>query len=513
MRRKPRRRQTAKPFSLPAPIGGLNGRDGLAAMPPLDAYVLDNWFPSTTSVDCRRGHQEYATGAGGPVETLMVYTGGTTPKMLACANGSMFDASTTGILPAALTTGRTNNQIQYANFSNAGAKFLVGVNGADEPFSYNGAVYAGLVITGVTGGQNNLSDVHAFKGRLYFAAKGVLGFYYLPVGNIQGAASFFDLSQFSGKGGYVVAITSATHDGGNGPADYMVFITSEGEYIVYGGFDPSSAASWEIVGRYYSAPPVGPNCVVQYGTDLLIITEEGLLPFASIKSDAGVDARNDAISSKLGKLLSAHMSHASVFGWQVFTYSAGGMLILNVPVETTIAGKYYQYVMNTTTNAWARFKNQNGICWAVFQKKLYFGDYAGKIWLADSGATDNGADILADAKQAYNPFDEPNKQKQYHFAKLFVTSDGTPPLNAALNVDYHENSPSYTSLLSADPSAWDVADWDTAAWGAEADTQTFLANVGNIGTVCALWVRASVNSSTLQWYSTQFIYTLIPGLF
>jgi hypothetical protein len=52
----------ARSSSITAPIGGLNARDSLAAMPPQDAVTLDNWFPTPTTVDLRKGYTQWSTG-------------------------------------------------------------------------------------------------------------------------------------------------------------------------------------------------------------------------------------------------------------------------------------------------------------------------------------------------------------------------------------------------------------------------------------------------------------------
>ncbi len=105
-------------------------------------------------------------------------------------------------------------------FSNAGDQFLIGVSGLDVPFSFDGTTVTNLTMTGMTGSAANLSYVFSFKGRLYYAQKDQLGFYYLGVGDIQGALNYFDLSQIAKLGGYLVAIASFSTDAGNGPQDY-----------------------------------------------------------------------------------------------------------------------------------------------------------------------------------------------------------------------------------------------------------------------------------------------------
>ena len=47
-------------YTLPAPTGGLNVRDGLDTMSETDAIVMDNYYPSETKVCLRGGYRAYA---------------------------------------------------------------------------------------------------------------------------------------------------------------------------------------------------------------------------------------------------------------------------------------------------------------------------------------------------------------------------------------------------------------------------------------------------------------------
>lgn len=634
-------RQTARTLTIPAPIGGLNGRDSLAAMPPKDAFLLDNWVPGTATVDSRNGNEPHVNDIGtDPVESLVAYNGGADKVLLAFAGDSIWDATvpsppdgpeivgdpsfntpaywavsgagnsvaggkanwggTSGFIwktggagvvagltykitytidvatsgsmrvylgngptnfgavrstvgtfidivtapaappewgmvsssfvgsviefsivevpapPVALQTGRSSARMITTMFSNAGAQFLVGVSGLDVAISFDGTTVTNLVLTGMTGSAATLSHVFGYKGRLYWAQKDQLGFYYLPVGQIQGALSYFDLSQIARKGGYLVAMASFSADSGNGPNDYAVFITSLGEYIVYAGYDPSAAANWELVGRYYSAPPIGRDCTINYGSDLVILTLEGAIPFSAIRREGGI-VEDDAITYKLGRYLQEKNIYADVFGWQAVQYPRAGMLIVNVPDSSSIAGGYVQFVQNTTTKAWTRFTNLNGVCWCVFDGRLYFGKYDGRVMLADEGKLDDGVPIQLDCKQAYNYFDDGYgsgpSNKHFHFAKMLMGCDGTPPLNAQFNVDYMEDQPEFIATPADDSgSPWDTTDWDLGDWGSDVTTQFIMFSIGRYGVAGSLWLRASLEGLSLKWYATQYIFSKAAGV-
>lgn len=499
-----RQRRQTKVLPRAAPIGGLNNRDALASMPALDAYELDNWFPQQDGCVTRNGSEGHATGLGGDVETVAVYAGGGSPQLIGFANGSIFNATAAGAVGAAIVAGRTNNKVVTTMFSNAGAQFMVGVNGADTPFSYDGAAYAALVITGVTGGSDNtLAYVHSHNKRLYFANNGELGFYYLASEAIQGAAGYFDLSQIFRKGGYLMAIGSLTQDTGDGPDDFIFFISSEGEICIYRGSDPSAANDWAIVGTYTLGAPIGRKCLHKYGGDSLVMTTMGLLP-VSILFKSSEPTTRDALSSKLGRALLAHLPYAATYGWHMVLHPTNTMLILNAPFD----GSYYQYVMNTVTGAWCRFKGWEALSFADLDGDLYFGAAGGIILKADTGTDDGGEPIRCNAKSAYDYFNE-TELKHWLNARVMLEFNGSPPLSASFSVDYKETIPVYVGEVSGSGSSeWDDAEWDDAPWSSDTEVATKWMDINKLGFAGSLWLRAEVSTTTLKWFATEFLYTV-----
>ncbi len=508
--RKPNRGRRAVPSSLKAPVGGLNGRDAFEDMPPEDAFVLDNWFPSSTSVDTRGGSDDYATGLGAPVESLETFTGAVGTKMLGFAGGSIFGA--------ALMTGRTSAKVTSAMFSNAGAQVLLVYSGADAPLSYNGSTLTPLTITGLTGSQNLLFCGLAFKGRMLLGQSGMLGFYYLAVAAIQGAASYFDLSQQSLKGGTLAAIASFSQESsGAGPQDYAVFATTEGEYIMYAGTDPSNAATWALVGRYYGPPPIGKKCWFKFRSDIYFLTEEGILSFTQIRETGDDGERSQALTDKLGRQYTDLANYQSTHGWSGMAYPRGGMLIVNMPITGGETGQYIQFAMNTTTNSWGRFTGWNALCWTLAGRRAYFGTYDGRVVLADEGFTDNGMEVQAVCRQAWNTFDDQqgmgSADKQFHFATFAMAADGAPAIGCILNVNFEDDPPLYTSNLTppAGPE-WDDVFWDAEFWAGGAVVQNFTIPVGKIGYTASLWLQAASIAAKIRWFATRLVFEKTRGV-
>jgi hypothetical protein len=497
---------------VPAPTGGWNARDVLAEMPPTDAVALQNWFPGTTSVNARFGYTQYETGLAGQVETLGAYSGGTVSKLFGWAGGNVYDVSAGGAAGAPVHTGNTNNRWQYVNLATPGGDFLYAVNGADAPLLYDGANWYSVTsssspyaITGVA--TDTLGNVNLAHNRVWFTQIGTLRAWYLPTESIAGAVNFLDLSSFATRGGTLVAIGTWTIDAGYGVNDLTAFVTSKGEVLVYQGSDPSSAATWSLVGVWQIGAPVGARCFLKWGGDLLLITQDGIYPMSGALQSSRLDPKV-AVSNKIMNAVSAAItSYGNNFGWQLCYYAIQNMLILNVPVQE---GNFQQqYVMNTINKSWCNFSGWNANCFEIFNNQLYFGGngYVGQAW---SGLSDNGNNINLDGFQAFNALGSPGQQKQVKMLRPVVLSNGAPALNCNVNVDFDTNDT--TAPLSFSPvsyAAWDAALWDQGLWAGGLTVTKNWQGATGLGNYLAPRLKAASQGIQIEWASTDIVYE--PG--
>ncbi len=250
VRRRLIQRTTNNVASLPAPVGGWNARDSLANMAPTDAVTLDNLFPGVSSVSLRGGYAKHATGMTGQVESLLVYNAGTNDKMYAVVGGNIFEVTTAGAVGAAKVTGLSNSRWEFTNITTSGGGYLYTANGVDKPLLFDGATWTPIdgastpAITGVT--TTSLIQPTLFKNRMWFIQKDTLKAWYLPTASVGGVANVLDLSSVAHLGGTLIAMASWTIDAGYGVDDNLVFITDQGEVIVYrlSYFSPLCAEIW-----------------------------------------------------------------------------------------------------------------------------------------------------------------------------------------------------------------------------------------------------------------------------
>ena len=497
------KKQTASSTSVPAPVKGLNAKDSLADMDQDWAVELENMFPNLTTVDLRGGYISHSTGNGtGAVETLVEYAGPSTRKLLCAAGGVIYDASASGG-STAIATGKSSNRWQTTMFGTSGGSFLFMVNGADAPIYYNGSAFVTPSLSGVT--ATDIVGVTAHQRRLFFVLSGSLTFGYLPVVSVAGTVSTFDIGGLCRKGGELIALGSWTRDGGSGPDDIFCAITSEGECVLYSGNDPASAASWLLVGVFSIGKPIGRRCIEKVGAELIVTTQDGVIPLSIFLPIDQVGARGKALSDSVqNEFLTASRSYGSNFGWQSIHYPQGSYALFNIPSSTTVS---YQLVVNTQTGAWCKFTNQNAACWSLYNGDLYFGGQAGGIiYKADTGLNDAGSNISWKVKPAFNYFGQRGVNKLFTMCRPHFTASSSPALAIDLNVDFSRKIPTAVPTASPFPGAvWDTAQWDTGLWSDDTEIASWL-TVSGFGDCASPIIHGADNGLAISFSAYDMIY-------
>ena len=504
------RQQVSAVQSYPAPTGGWNARDALAAMKPNDAIALENWYPKPSYVEIRGGYASHATGMTGNGKTLAVYNALSGGNKLFCATASgVYDVSSSGAVGAAVAS-RTNGKHQKVNFGDGTSNYLILCNGVDKPLYYDGTTWTAVdsgtspALTGIA--STELICPWVFKGRLNFIQKASLSFWYLAAGAAGGALTEFDLSSQAARGGYLVAASNWTFDGGDGGDDYAVFVTSEGEVIVYKGTNPSDASAWAKVGTYFIGKPLGRRCLSKAGGDLLVITENGAFPLSAALQSASIDYKM-ALSFKIeDAFTTAGRSYGANFGWEAIVYPAQSALLVNVPLSED--GEHEQYVMNTITKAWCKFKEWDAETFEIYNGELYFasGTAVKKAWV---GASDDGAEIIAYAKSAFSYLGS-NQLKQFKMFRPLLSINGALTFLTDIDIDFQDNPITGTTTYSTVSGAtWDVSLWDESYWAAGlAVVKGWTSPAEHVGYAVAGKLKINTDSLTVQWFAVDYMYEL-----
>jgi hypothetical protein len=463
--------------AFPAPTGGWMSAVNLAAVKPGYAKVLENWFPTTTGIKLRAGSALWGTAKAtndSPVESFITYIAGSTRQLFAGCNGSIFPmtspASPTTV-PTAAVTGQTSNYYSSANFQTAGGNFITVCNGSDPVLLYNGTTWAqqtgsgGNAITGVT--TSTLSHVWISQQRMWFVQKNTMLAWFLPVNSIAGAAQSVNLAGVFQRGGSLVLGATWAVNTGGGLVQTTVFVSSEGEYAIYSGSDPTSATTWNLVGVYYGSPPLGrnQNAFMQAGADLLVLTYAGIVSLTNIQLKDAAALSISAITAKIQPDWQAEQAARRSIPWEIVKWPSRNYAIVNCPV-TNSNNLPICFVVNLETGAWCKYTGWDSRCLALHNDSLYFGTNTGTIVQGETTGADQGALIKhlfvghADHLGAIG-YNKTTRQSQAVFRTLVAF---TPKLSIATN--YVENIPSWPSAAAASTTSgiWDTGLWDTAKW-------------------------------------------------
>ncbi|MGB0697736.1 MAG: hypothetical protein ACPGOY_18955 [Rhodospirillaceae bacterium] len=495
-------RAAVRSASVPPPVGGWNARDALAEMPASDAVILENWFPGTDSVKLRRGYASHATGLGGAVESLVPYvdTNGNA-SLFAAAGGAIYDVTNPGSVGAAVVSGMTNNRWQCVQSSNIAATAnLIMCNGQDTPRLYDGSTWSTASITGPSS-PPIWCNVH--QRRLWLGEQNSLNAYYLGFDAIAGTATPFYLGGIARMGGYIMAMGTWTRDGGDGADDVAVFLTSEGEAIVYQGTDPAS--NWSLIGVFRVGRPIGRRCMVKMGADLIMITEDGFVAATTLLALDRSQTEAVAISAKINDAVNqAVRLYGGNFGWEPFVYPKGTQMIFNVPKSGTEAD---QYVFNTITRAACKFTNLPALCWGLRGDTAFFGDGAGTVWQFDVGDTDNGAAVIGDAVQAFSAFRSPGQDKAFKRVEVVFKSVADPEAAVEINTDFEVTTfTAVTTQQATGAALWDDTQWDVGLWGDEQVWKGWRSVRGH-GRYGSLRLRSSTTVGRPEWLVTNWMFT------
>ena len=361
-------------------------------------------------------------------------------------------------------------------------------------------------ITGITGiNSNTFINVNLFKNRLYFCVNNSLSFWYLDVEAISGPATEFPLGAIFRNGGYLQAMGTWTLDAGYGVDDFAVYVTSMGEIAVYQGFDPSDPNNWAMKGLWQMGQTFSRRCFFKWGGDLLLLTQDGLVPLTSALQSDRLDPRINLTDKIFYAVSLACSSYANNFGWQINYLAEANMLILSIPTSNGME----QYVMNTINKSWARFTGIQAYCFTVSgDQDMHFGGN-GYVGLFFNGYSDNNTNIVATAQQAYNYFESRGQLKRFTLVRpIFQTDNGLPTVLCGISTDF--DTVPLTNQLAFNPSIantgiWDSAKWDQKNWGGGLVTTKYWQGVTGTGFSASINLNVASQGIDFHWASVDYV--------
>jgi hypothetical protein len=414
--------------SITAPVGGLNARDPLSAMPPTDAYDLQNWIPQQFGAKMRRGSAQWATEVGStPVKSVMNYfpntasfgantTIGTTPvglpgKLFAATDAQIYDVTSAGpnaITAQALSGAVEAGRLSSVNFSNSAGTFLVFCSETDGYFTYDGTTFVQVAMGGgatqVSGGDpTDFCFVTHWKRRLWFVERNSSKVWYLAADALYGVAAELNLGPLLKRGGSIAWIASWTIDAGEGIDDFIVFCSDNGEVLIYKGSDPASADTFGLVGRWdVGQIPKGRRGFCQVGGDLLILSSLGIAPISFVTRGGSelLAASQKDYTSKISRQFNKDVSSSfNEYGWAMQLCAREGLLVMSTPPNVFVTT---QYAMTLASGAWTRLYALDVVSMHEVGGWVFFGTSEGEVHLAFIGYTDDQPLVILDKNSGFD---------------------------------------------------------------------------------------------------------------
>lgn len=471
--------------------------------------MLENWFPTATSVRMRAGSALYATVGSGSVSvaSMFAYVDGNNQKLFAATSTDIYDITTVAdptVSPVAAVTGKTSGDWSVIQFATAGGTFLRMVNGADDPLVYNGTAFVApnysdpttFPISGTGLDPKKLSFVWAFKQRMFFIEGESLNAWYLDADVIGGTATKFPMGGIFQRGGSLLFGASWSLDQLSGLNASCVFVTTEGEVAVYQGSNPDSVDDWALVGVYRIGRPLGPKAFFRAGGDLVIMTDIGAIPLSQAVRRDMAALNLGAISYPIESEWSRAVADRSFAPWHCELWPTKQMALIVPP--SGINNPPEIFVANAVSGGWARFTGWDATCLQVYVDRLFFGSANGKVVEAEVTGADQGIPYTATCIPLFDDLKTPASRKIVGMARAMLLAPAAVDDRLSIQVDYAINlPPAPDELPFVATSLWGSAVWGQSRWGDARDQVVFAKWRSVYGTGMALTPALQITSGNL----------------
>lgn len=528
--------RVSQSLALPALTGGLNDLDPLSNMDA--SFMLDcmNFYPDTGLLGIRPGYQEWDTGFGSPVETIMYYNGlDGEYKRFATTLYGIFDITVPGIgSPGAAVITGGSGLWEFVNFATPAGNYLVCCNGINDSMLYDGTSWTPMVEVATPGGIGQISgvdprvfvDVMVHKGRLWFIEKDSMTAWFLPIDSVGGVAEPFFLGGIFRRGGNLVTMARWSSDTGEGLDDRLIFITSTGEIASYAGNDPTDADDWALDSVFFLAAPLSRRSVTEYGGDLLMLCRRGLIPLSTlITGKANEVIFTEALTRRISRTLIQYTAQPDPpYPAEVTLYNDAAWIVINLygsanapvgPYNRMLASgneQPIQLVMNFLTGAWGKSDIPFRTMCAI--KNLFFmGTSDGRVIVMTPGSFvddikmdgTGGQPIEGMVMSAYTYLGDQTANKHAKFLRPVFHAEVKPSFSMRVLPDFKLDPYVYnpTPNPAQGNAKWDLSNWDQANWAGTDNVYRPWVSANVLGYAFAWQMRVSTSAplgiAAVQW--------------
>lgn len=491
LRRRPTEPSRTQTAHMPAPLAGLNTISPASALEPSECLVLYNMLAGENGLAARAGYEEWVTGIGEEVRTLISFKGsasdGTKDRLWACTTTGIWDCTSSTATPTQVvifpTQDGNSGYGRYTSFVNTVPEhWLCYCDESNGYYAYAEAtdtwakVAAGLGANQINGvDPANFSAVMGWKNRLWFIQKDTQIAWYTAIGALFGTVQPFYFGSKFKYGGDLVGLWNWTIDGGAGVDDMLVAISSSGDLIIYQGTDPSSVNTFALKGVWYlGGVPVGRRIASDVGGDLLILSQLGLLPLSKLVAGQVIRDPNIYATAKITNLFTNLMSvRKNILGWDLKIHPNSNGIVLTLPAIAGTGHTGEQLFMSLTTRGWSYLQDLPMTCAESWAGDLYFGTVDGRVCI-NTGTVDNTqltgtTNTVAINWSLITSFQNLGSAriKRVNLIRPFFATGGTVP-NYRVGARYNFDLTGITGVSQSVQagSLWGTASWGISLWGA-----------------------------------------------
>jgi len=358
--------------------------------------------------------------------------------------------------------------------NDAGAHFLLAADEVNGLYVYTESTGLWTIptITGPTNGAADIAFVMSWKQRVWYIEKNSTSSWYSDVGAFFGPVTEFNFGSRFRYGGNLSAIYDWTLDSGEGPDDYLVAVSRGGDVIIYSGTDPSSTATFGIIGLWFVGEmPFGRRIGSLYGGDLLLLSTYGLISVTALTQGVDPFSMEASLTWKIQSAVQDLMARTKdTFGWEIKIHPNLSRLIIATPKELSQPNVQFVYELNL--KAWSTWADMPILTSEIHKGKSYFGASTVDVWLIE-GTQDN-VTLAAPVPQqidwelltSFQDLGSPEIFKRIQFIRPIFLSSSTPSYDVVAKYDYDlSDIPSPINASAGAVGVWDTGLWDVALWG------------------------------------------------
>lgn len=333
-----------------------------------------------------------------------------------------------------------------------------------------------LLFSAFTGvDTSDLEYVWTFKNRLFFIEKNSLSAWFLPVDSLTGAAQEIPLGGVFNRGGSLLFGSSWSLDsgsGGSGLSQQCIFVTTEGEVVVFQGDNPADPDTWSQVNTYRIGRPLGNKAHIRAGGDIVIATDIGFVPLSQAIQRDYAALSPSAVSYPIEDAWNEAVEQRGTEDWNCEVWPSSQMVIVAPPTINSQPARWF--VANARTGAWAPFTNWDATCVHVFKDRCFFGSQNGKVIEANVTGLDQGSAFTATYLPLFDDLKLPASLKIAKLARTVMRSSFVVRDQMSFQKDFIATLPAAPDAASvASGSTWGSGVWGESVWGDATKVNTY----------------------------------------